>query len=158
MTLSQDFINKPGRATIEEVLRGYLDQDADWWWMLVAETEGEFLICTFGSLLPYLVGKTPHIVHSIGDCALCTAMEPLFWTETGRLVEKVLADQKVSSRLVSELPMAELPVVDDPQQEFEIMQTMMMQKASACGVRTGGVLSGVYILQTKGDLSEPPQF
>jgi hypothetical protein len=48
-----------------------------WWWLLTTEIEGAYYVCLFGSLLPYLTGRTAHIVHNIGDCAVCSGMDPL---------------------------------------------------------------------------------
>ena len=158
MSITQDFIHMQGNATIDEVLGAYLDRDGQWQWLLVVEEKSKYFVCTFGSLLPYLVGKTPHIVHHVGECVICSAMDPLFWSETNLLVESVIEDQKIGEQLVSELPLAELPIVDDPNKELDIIKTMMMQKARACGIRTGGVMSGVYILQFRGSFDKPPQF
>ena len=57
----------PPEANVEEVLRAYLKHKGQWWWLLVSEIEGTYRVCSFGSLLPYLTGRTPHIVHNIGE-------------------------------------------------------------------------------------------
>jgi hypothetical protein len=158
MPITEDFIQTHGNATIEEILQIYADRAGQWWWLLVTEVEGEHYVCSFGSLLPYLAGKTPHIVHQIGECAICMGMDPIFWTATDLLLKSVMEDRKMGRRQVSDLPMAELPVIDSPSAETDIVKTMMMAKASACGVRTDGVLRGVYIIQVKGNLGEAPQF
>jgi hypothetical protein len=158
MPITKDFIQTRGSATIAEILQIFADRDGQWWWLLVAEVAGEYYVCSFGSLLPYLAGKTPHIVHQIGECALCTGMDPIFWTETNLLLKSVMADQQMGRQQVSDLPLAELPVIDNPSEEADIVNIMTMRKAHACGVRTEGVLKGVYIYQVKGNLGEAPQF
>ena len=158
MPITKDFIQTSGSATVKQILQIYSDRDGQWWWLLVAEVEDKHYVCSFGSLLPYLAGKTPHIVHQIGECAICTGIDPIFWTETNLLLKSVMEDKKMGRLQVSDLPMVELPVIDNPSEESDIAETMMMQKANACGVRTDGVLRGVYIVQVKGNLGEPPQF
>jgi len=158
MPITKDFIQTHGNATIEEMLQIYSDREGQWWWLLVAEVEGEHFVCSFGSLLPYLAGKTPHIVHQIGECALCMGMDPIFWTETNLLLKSVMENKKMGRRRVSDLPLAVLPVVDNPSEESDIMKTIMVEEASACGVRTDGVLRGVYVIQVKGNLGESPQY
>jgi len=158
MPISQDYLHFPGSVTIEEVLQAYLDRDGQWWWLLVTEREGENYICSFGSLLPYLTGRTPHIVHSIGDCAICSSMDPLLWSDTGVLVEEALADEGICRRLVSSLPMAELPVVDVQSMEESQIEIRLVIAGNVCGVMKNGVLCGVHILQMKGDLGGLPDF
>jgi hypothetical protein len=157
MSLSKDFLHFPGSATIEQVLRTYLDRHGDWWWLLTTEIGGEYRVCSFGSLLPYLTGRTPHIVHNIGDCAICSGMDPLLWCDTGALVEQALADATACSRLVSNLPLAELPVVTVEDLEgLEGGYWLVMRGGRALGVTENGVLSGIYIEQVKGDLGGLP--
>ena len=50
MPITKNYLHFPASATIEHVLRTYLEQDAHWWW-----------------LLPYLTGRTAYIVHNIGE-------------------------------------------------------------------------------------------
>jgi len=158
MPITKDFIQTHSSATIEEILQIYAEREGQWWWLLVAEVAGEHYVCSFGSLLPYLAGKTPHIVHQIGECALCMGMDPIFWTETNLLLKSVMEDQQMGQRPVSDLPLAVLPMVDNPSEESEIVETMLRGEANACGVRDDGVLRGVYIIQVKGNLGEAPQF
>jgi hypothetical protein len=159
VSITQDFLPFPGRATVKQVLRVYLRRDAQWWWLLVAETDGEHAVCSFGSLLPYLTGRTDHIVHNIGECAICSGMDPLLWQETGALVREALANETLCRRRVSDLPMAALPVVDGERiDEEEIVRAMVMSRASACGVKKNGAWYGVFRFQVKGDLGGPPAF
>ena len=51
-------------------------------------------------------------MHNIGDCAICTGMDPILWQQTGALVEEALADETACARLVSSLPMAGLLTVE----------------------------------------------
>ncbi len=85
-------------------------------------------------------------------------MDPVFWTETNLLLKSVLDDRKMGERRVADLPMAALPVVDNPSEESDMMKAMTTEKAKACGVRMDGVIKGVYIIQVKGNLGEAPQF
>ena len=150
MTISRDFVHCEGSATIGDALRAYLDQDGQWWWLLIAEIEGECFVCSFGSLLQYLTGRTPHILHTIGDSAICSGIDPLLWANADALVKDVLADATVCSRTVSGLPMAALPIVEAEKAEGHPIGSWPMGKGErACGVTENGVLSGVYIPQTR---------
>ena len=159
MSISKDYLHFPDSATIEEVLHAYVDRQCHWWWLLTTEIEGEYTVCSFGSLLPYLTGRTSHIVHSIGDCPVCSAMDPLLWRNTGALVEAVLVDVTTRSRLVSDLPMAELPAIEAKTMEgAQIGFWLMGQGLRACGVTENGVLCGVYVMQYRGGPGELPDF
>ncbi len=57
MPATGDYLHFPGSATVGEVLQAYVEREGQWWWLLIAETEGEFSVCSFGSLLPYLTGR-----------------------------------------------------------------------------------------------------
>jgi hypothetical protein len=85
------------------------------------------------------------------------AMDPIFWTETDLLLKSVLEDKKMGKKQLSALPMAELPVIDNPIDASDMREAMTTAKASACGVRMDGSLTGVYRIQVKGNLGEPPQ-
>ncbi len=157
MHITKDYLHFPASATIEDVLRTYRDRDAHWWWLLTTEIEGAYYVCSFGSLLPYLTGRTPHIVHNIGDCPICSGIDPLLWQETDALVEEALADRTICSRLVSELPLAELPVVAvEETKEPRDIPWYIGQRAT--GVIENGVLCGVGIIQFMSDLGRPPDF
>jgi hypothetical protein len=147
MPISKDFLHVPASATVGEVLRTFLDRQGQWWWLLTTKIKGQYYICSFGSMLPYLTGRTSHIVHRIGDCPVCLGMDPILWRETGALVEEALADAATCSRLVSDLPMAELPVVEAGTEAYGVT-----------GVTENGLLCGVNIPQVKGDLSGMPAF
>ncbi|MFZ5917148.1 MAG: hypothetical protein ACOYZ7_09460 [Chloroflexota bacterium] len=159
MSITQDFLPFPGSATVREALGVYLQRNAQAWWLLIAEKESEHAVCSFGSLLPYLTGRTPHIVHNIGQCAICSGMDPLLWQETGALAREALADETICRRRVGDLPLAALPVVDGERiDEHEIVRTMAMNRALACGVKKNGDWYGVFRFQMKGDLGGPPSF
>ena len=159
MSISEDYLEFPGSATIGQVLGAYIDRQAQWWWLLITEIEGEHKVCSFGSLLPYLTGRTPHIVHSIGDCPICCAMDPLLWSDTGTLVAEVLTDEAACSRRVSDLPMVDLPVIEAKTMEGTRIEFWLMEQGlRACGVTEDGTLSGVYILQYRGVPGGLPDF
>ncbi len=159
MSISKDYLHFPGSATIEEVLRTYHDRQGQWWWLLITDVEGQYYVCSFGSLLPYLTGRTSHIVHNIGDCSVCSSMDPLLWSNSDALVEEVLADVASRSRLVSDLPMAELPIIEAKNmEETQIGFWLARRGLRAVGLTKDGVLYGVYILQVKGDPGGLPDF
>lgn len=112
MPMSNDYLLFPGNVPVERVLKDYLDRQGQWWWLLIAEMGGAYSVCPFGSLLPYLTGRTPQIVHTIGDCALCSGLDPHFWRGTGALVEEALSDAAGCSRQLTDLPMEDLPIVE----------------------------------------------
>ena len=75
------------------------------------------------------------------------------------MVKEALADGATCSRLVSDLPMAELPVVEaTAMDESDIAFWLMRQRLRVCGVAENGVLCGVTILQTLGDPGGVPGF
>ena len=159
MSLTADYLQFPGSATVGEVLRAYVDRECEWWWLLIAETEGGYKVCSFGSLLPYLTGRTPHSVHSIGECPVCTGLDPLLWRATGTLVEEALGNTAACSRLVSDLPMAQLPAIDDNSaDEARIGFWLMGQRLRACAVTEKGVVCGVYVMQYMGVPGALPEF
>jgi len=159
MPMTKEYLHFPGSATVGEVLRAYVYRNAQWWWLLTTEIAGTYYVCSFGSLLPYLTGRTPHIVHNIGDCAVCSGIDPRLWRDTGAMVEEALADGATCSRLVADLPMAELPVVEaTAMEESEIGFWLMRQGLRVCGVTQNGVLCGVTIAQTLGGLGGVPGF
>jgi hypothetical protein len=147
MPITKDFLHVPASATVGQVLRTYLDRQGQWWWLLTTEMDGQYYVCSFGSLLPYLTGRTSHIVHRMGHCPICGGMDPMMWQDTGALVEEAVADVAARSRLVSDLPMAELPVVEAGTETY-----------GATGVMENGVLCGVDIPQMKGGLGGMPAF
>ncbi len=108
MNISQNYLFFPASATMEEVLEAYRTQGTFSDWMLVTERDGVHYICTFSSLLPDLTDRTPHIVHDVGRCPICTGAGPELWNETEDLVEEGLADGAILRRRVGSLPMKEL--------------------------------------------------
>jgi hypothetical protein len=112
MVETLDYIYAPAGMMVGAALRAYLERGAQWWWLLITRVNGAYRAGTFGSLLPYLAGKTDHIVHTIGDCVICSGLDPLLWTDTDELVDAVLADPAVRARQISDLPLLVLEPVD----------------------------------------------
>lgn len=106
MSLIDSYIFVPAEATVTEALCAYLDREANWWWFLVTRKEDAYAVCSFGSLLPYLTGKTPHIVHMPDACPICSGVDPVYWGNTTEQVEEALAMPGVRARQVGDLPMA----------------------------------------------------
>jgi hypothetical protein len=159
MAITEDYMHFPGSSTIGQVLQAYRDRKAEWSWLLVAETEGQFSVCSFGSLLPYLTGRTEHIVHNIGDCAICCSMDPVLWKDTGRLVSEALADAEIRSRRVADLPMAELQVVEAHRKDESSSEWYRRRSFSrVAGVAENGVLIAVDVQRYRGDSGGLPRF
>jgi hypothetical protein len=160
MVVQQDYLCFPGSTTVGKVLRTYVRRQCDWWWVLIADAEGEHTICSFGSLLPYLTGRTPHIVHSVGHCPVCSGLDPLLWRDTGTLVQKALRSWRTRIRRISDLPMAPLPVAElKATQGPDFHLWLVEQGTNIYGVAESGVLCGVNIPQTMGGLmGGPPDF
>jgi hypothetical protein len=153
MSLDKDYLHFAPDATMEEVLRTYLDREAKWFWLLTTERDGRYYVCSFGSLLPYLTGRTPHIVHNIGDCPICCSMDPVLWQDTDVLVEEALQDKAICGRRVADLPMAELRTMDA--KEYEETGIAF---GSVVGLIDDGVLCGLYIERMRGDVGGVPAF
>jgi len=153
VSLTTDHLHFPASATVGEVLQAYRDQGADWWWLLTTRRDGQYYVCSFGSLLPYLTGRTPHIVHRIGHCPICSGLDPLLWQDTSALVEEALADSDICARTLADLPMAELPTVDagDADGTGPLW-------GSVRAVLEHGVVTEIYVIQIKGDLGGMPGF
>jgi hypothetical protein len=118
--------------------------------LLLAELRGEFSTCSFGSLLPYLGGRSPQIKPNIGDCAICSGLDPVFWEHTGALVQEALADEATCARLVSELPLLRLPIVKV--EEIKGPQAKPWPPGAdgrAWGLMESGIFRGVYAVQTE---------
>jgi hypothetical protein len=159
MSLCQDYLQFPASATIGEILRAYVERQAQWWWLLIRETAGQYSVCSFGSLLPYLTGRTEHIVHNIGDCAICCGIDPMLWQDTSALVEEALADTAICSRLLADLPIADLPTIEaGGMDESARGAWLVMNRLRACGVTENGMLCGVEILQYMGVPGGLPDF
>lgn len=159
MAITKDYLHFPGSATIGEVLQAYRHRKAEWDWLLVAETEGQFSVCSFGSLLPYLTGRTEHIVHNIGDCVICHGMDPMLWKDTGRLVRAALRDKAIRARRVADLPLAELRTVE-AQREDESQSEWYRRRSFSrvAGVTKDGVLIGVDVQRYRDDSGGMPAF
>jgi hypothetical protein len=159
MSITKDYLHFPGDATIVQVLRTYLDRDAHWWWLLTTERHNEYYVCSFGSLLPYLTGRTPHIVHNIGDCPICSSMDEQLWKGTGSLVREALVRAAIRARRVADLPMAELPVVDVTEvEESERTKWLFRHASRVCGVVEDGVLIAMYVARMRGHVAGMPDF
>jgi hypothetical protein len=157
--VTQDYLQFPGSTAVAEALRAYADRQGQWWWLLVAESEGQFSVCSFGSLLPYLTGRTDHIVHSIGDCVVCGGMAPMLWRDTGALLEEALADEANGSRALAHLPMAKLPTIEASEMDERARNVWMLrQRLRVCGVTEDGLLRGVDIMQMLGIPGGMPEF
>ena len=150
----------PGATPVGGVLRTYQERAGQWWWLLVADLQGSYATCSFGSLLPYLAGETAHIVHNIGDCAICSGMDPVLWNDTGTLLERVLMDKAATSRVVSDLPLRELPVIDiqnkkdmDDREYWEPWFASQVR-----GYTENGVFLGVYVERMRGEEGGMPDF
>lgn len=139
----------PSDGTVGDAVRAYVDRGGGAWWLLVTQVGGQYRVCSYGSLLPYLTGRTPHIVHNLGDCAICSGMDPLLWQETDSLVDEVVVNERICSRRLSELPMADLPILvgDDAGKETP---DRAWTPGPAFGITFGGELEGVYVERTKG--------
>ena len=92
-------------------------------------------------------------MHKIGDCPICSAIDPLLWQDTGSLVEEALADSVICARTLAGLPMAELPTVD----AVDADGTGLLL-GSVWAVLERGVVAEVYVIQMKGDLGGMPSF
>lgn len=164
MPIVEEFLHFPPDASIGEVLREYRRRDAQWWWFLTTEIESEYHVCTFGSLLPYLTGRTDHIVHRPGACVICSGLNPVLWHDTDKLVRQALFSRRICRRLVSSLPLARMPVRDielvdpPPREDPETMNWLAWVTTRTRGVTVDGVLVGVNFDQEMGALGSgsPP--
>ena len=149
--ITQDFVYAPPGVTVGDVLSAYVMRGAHWWWLLVVQSGTETAMCTFGSLLPYLLGLTPHIVHTAGACPICETLDRVLWRDTERLIAQALADPRIRSRLVDTLPMKPIPVADIEQLDKPDFFTWLLgeRKGMIYGVREVGVFVGVMIEHTR---------
>jgi hypothetical protein len=121
--------------------------------------DGSYRVCSFGSLLPYLTDRTERIVHNIGDCALCSSMDPLVWRDTGWLVDEALADEVICFRRVADLPMAELPTVEAEDLDGgPAWRWLARHNLRACGITENGALTAVEVLVMRGEPGDVPEF
>jgi hypothetical protein len=150
--ITEDFVFAPPGATVGDVLSAYVMRGAHWWWWLVTEVDAEYRICSYGSLLPYLVGLTSHIVHKPGACPICSTLDPTLWRSTETLIGKALAEPDVRSRRVSDLPMKPLAIADVAHiDEPDLFLRLIAQDKgiSIYGVLEDGVFIGVNSEQTR---------
>lgn len=152
----------PGQTPIGVVVEDYLNNDWDYFWLLVTERENGYGYCSFGSLLPYLVGRTEHIIHHEGECIICSGLDPVFWLDPERLIPQVLEDKAISSRLVGDLPLADLLVIDV---QGESLSREAFKAAvydywqEVVGVSLNGELKVIRILKVKSlEMDARPRF
>jgi len=133
---------------VGDAVREYADRGGGWWWLLVTQVGGQYRVCSYGSLLPYLTGCTLHIVHNAGDCAICSGMDPLLWQQTDALVDEVMTNEDIRARRLSELPTADLPILVGDDADKEPLDGAG-SLGNAFGITFGGKLEGVYVERTK---------
>jgi hypothetical protein len=154
-----DYLYFPDRATVGQVLQACQGQHSQGSTLLVTKVEGAYRICSLGSLLPYLTGQTPHIVHRLGDCPICSGLDPLVWQNVAALLTEALADVNICSRLLSHLPLAQIPVIEATRLAEEgIVSKLAGLGFTACAVTDNGTLCGVYIMQQMRSLGGLPAF
>jgi hypothetical protein len=154
--LSKNYIFFPSETTIEEVLSAYLQRDAAWFWYLVTERNDGYKVCSFGSLLPYLTGRTQHIVHTPGDCPICTGMDPVLWQDTDTLVEEALATKHIRQRLISSLPMADFEVVDIHGLDESQIEIVFILEGNFFGITYKGEFQGFYEVRMRNGFDLEP--
>ncbi len=167
MEISREFVQEygsehilvPGTAQVGEALQAFRDRGGKWWWLLVVELSGSYATCSFGSLLPYLAGETPHIVHNIGDCAICSGMDPMFWRDSEALLERVLGAQASISRCCSDLPLRTLPVIDIRRKDMDNQEVWGPWSGSNVrGYIEDGAFLGVYVERMRDSMDGMPKF
>jgi hypothetical protein len=144
-------------ATVGDAVRACVHRKGQWWWVLVVQDGEQYGICSYGSLLPYLTGRTPHIVHNVGDCAICSGMDSLLWRETGSLVDEVMADEDICARRLSELPTAPLRTVAAEEINEDRLFATLGRLGPAVGLTLDGAWAGVHVVRTR-DLGGIPAF
>lgn len=155
--LSSPHILLPSDATVGDAVRAYVHRKGQWWWVLVVQDGEQYGICSYGSLLPYLTGRTPHIVHNIGDCAICSAMDSLLWQQTDALVDEVMTNEGLRARRLSELPMALLRTIATEKMDEDRKFMTLGCLGPVVGLTLDGELAGVHVERTR-DLGGIPAF
>ena len=155
--VSTPHILLPSDATVGDAVRSFAHRKGQWWWVLVVQNGEQYGICSYGSLLPYLTGRTPHIVHNVGDCAICSGMDPLLWQKTDSLVDEVMVDKSICARRLSELPVASLRIVAAEQIDENRLFVTLGHLGPVVGLTLDGILTGVYVERTR-DLGGIPAF
>lgn len=146
LPLLTGFLLLPDSATVGQALRACEERRLGGSWLLVTEAGSAHRVCSLGSLLLYLTGRTPHIVHRLGDCAICSGVFAQVRSQTAALLQEAQADPAICSRLLAELPMAELPDVEVGNlAEDEIHHFLTKSPWRTCAVTQNGRFLGVYI-------------
>ena len=145
----------PGRATVGEILRAYQPQQKQpdgFWLLLVVWAGGEFHVGSFSSLLPYLTGRTPHVVHDVGECK-CGRQGMYRWEE---LLNEALSNPAVCARPASDLPLLKLPTVERDRMTSKEFDAWVQSRAPApCGVTENGVFYGLDLSPYRGGAMLP---
>lgn len=146
-----DYLYFPASTTVGQALQACQAQDVPGPSLLVTQVEGAYRICSLGSLLPYLTGRTPHIVHGHGDCPICSGLIPPQWQDTAALLAEAFADADACSRLLPDLPLAGIPRIEATRLAEEGIAAQLAGLGfRACAVTQDGVLCGVLtILQER---------
>ncbi len=148
----------PSTASVGDILTAYKEQNGKFWWVLVSQSGAQFHVCTFGSLLPYLAGQTPHIVHDFVTCALCGGLSPIFWQETAGFVEETLSNPATCARNLADLPMLELETVDADSMDTREFHNFVARRSRSriAGVTRGGdQFIGFYADRMRGGPAMP---
>jgi hypothetical protein len=154
-----DYLQFPEGATVGQVLLACQQGSCQGSTLLMTFIEEQYRICTLGSLLPYLLGRTPHIVHRHGECPVCTGLDPLIWRDTTALLQQALADGDVCSRTLPDLPLAAIPMIEAGKlQEAGTAARLAGLGFRACAVTENGLLRGVHIIQQTMTRGGPPDF
>lgn len=152
MALTESYVFVPADATVTEALCAYLDREADWWWFLITRQDGGYRVCSFGSLLPYLTGRTPHIVHLPDACPICTGMDPVYWGNTTEQVTEALALPSLRARRVGDLPMATMYTITVDEYDREHAPISLWNQrlhSNPYGITDGSRLVAINYEQTR---------
>jgi len=159
VSLRTDFLYFPEQATVGQALQACEEQHTPGASLLVTRVEGAYRICSLGSLLPYLTGHTPHIVHRLGECPICSGLDRHLWQDTAALLSEARADAQVRERLLSDLPLAQIPVLEARRlAEPGIAAKLAEIGFRACAVTEDGVLCGIYLVPETKTLGGLPSF
>jgi hypothetical protein len=154
-----DYLYFPASATVGQVLRACQEHRSPGSTLLLTRAEGAFAMCSLGSLLPYLTGRTPHIVHRHGECPICSALYPMVWRDTAALLTEALASVDVCSRLLSHLPLAGIPAIEAKRLAEDGVASKLAQIGfRACAVTDNGAPCGVYIIAETRTLGGLPDY
>jgi hypothetical protein len=144
----------PGSITVGEILRAYAPlQKAPHgdWVLLVVQVGEEFRVGSFSSLLPYLTGRTPHVVHDVGACH-CGGLN----YSMPELLQEALSTSKICARRAADLPLLNLPTVERDAMTKQAFKEWVRQRAPApCGVTENGVFYGLDLSPYRGGARLP---